>query len=132
MKKSKKFIALSMVLMSVLGFGIVSNAQTLPFEFRIGHGGAGSSGPASKEDNEQNAYVTPVTVSGNGIVYAAVYGNADGKQYTVDTPISVNHVYRRTARYYITGHKNAKYYLIAQDSEYVVNGSLYAYGRWTL
>ena len=78
MKKSKKFIALSMVLMSVLGFGIVSNAQTLPFEFRIGHGGAGSSGPASKEDNEQNA----------------------------------------------------KYYLIAQDSEYVVNGSLYAYGRW--
>ena len=79
MKKSKKFIALSMVLMSVLGFGIVSNAQTLPFEFRIGHGGAGSSGPAS----------------------------------------------------YITGHKNAKYYLIAQDSEYVVNGSLYAYGRWT-
>ncbi len=79
MKKSKKFIALSMVLMSVLGFGIVSNAQTLPFEFRIGHGGAGSSGPASKEDNEQNA----------------------------------------------------KYYLIAQDSEYVVNGSLYAYGRWT-
>lgn len=56
MKKSKKFIALSMVLMSVLGFGIVSNAQTLPFEFRIGHGGAGSSGPASKEDNEQNAY----------------------------------------------------------------------------
>lgn len=79
MKKSKKFIALSMVLMSVLGFGIVSNAQTLPFEFRIGHGGAGSSGPASKEDNEQNA----------------------------------------------------KYNLIAQDSEYVVNGSLYAYGRWT-
>lgn len=79
MKKSKKFIALSMVLMSVLGFGIVSNAQTLPFEFRIGHGGAGSSGPASKEDNEQNA----------------------------------------------------KYYLIAQDSEYVVDGSLYAYGRWT-
>lgn len=79
MKKSKKIIALSMVLMSVLGFGIVSNAQTLPFEFRIGHGGAGSSGPASKEDNEQNA----------------------------------------------------KYYLIAQDSEYVVNGSLYAYGRWT-
>lgn len=79
MKKSKKFIALSMVLMSVLGFGIVSNEQTLPFEFRIGHGGAGSSGPASKEDNEQNA----------------------------------------------------KYYLIAQDSEYVVNGSLYAYGRWT-
>ena len=79
MKKNKKFIALSMVLMSVLGFGIVSNAQTLPFEFRIGHGGAGSSGPASKEDNEQNA----------------------------------------------------KYYLIAQDSEYVVNGSLYAYGRWT-
>lgn len=79
MKKSKKFIALSMVFMSVLGFGIVSNAQTLPFEFRIGHGGAGSSGPASKEDNEQNA----------------------------------------------------KYYLIAQDSEYVVNGSLYAYGRWT-
>lgn len=78
-EKSKKFIALSMVLMSVLGFGIVSNAQTLPFEFRIGHGGAGSSGPASKEDNEQNA----------------------------------------------------KYYLIAQDSEYVVNGSLYAYGRWT-
>ena len=62
-----------------LGIGIVSNAQTLPFEFRIGHGGAGSSGPASKEDNEQNA----------------------------------------------------KYYLIAQDSEYVVNGSLYAYGRWT-
>lgn len=79
MKKSKKFIALSMVFMGVLGFGIVSNAQTLPFEFRIGHGGAGSSGPASKEDNEQNA----------------------------------------------------KYYLIAQDSEYVVNGSLYAYGRWT-
>lgn len=79
MKKSKKIIALSMVLMSVLGFGIVSNAQTLPFEFRIGHGGAGSSGPASKEDNEQNA----------------------------------------------------KYYLIAQDSEYVVNGSLYAYGGWT-
>lgn len=79
MKKNKKIIALSMVLMSVLGFGIVSNAQTLPFEFRIGHGGAGSSGPASKEDNEQNA----------------------------------------------------KYNMIAQDSEYVVNGSLYAYGRWT-
>lgn len=130
MKKSKKFIALSMVLMSVLGFGIVSNAQTLPFEFRIGHGGAGSSGPASKEDNEQNAYVTPVTVSGSGIVYAAVYG-MEGTQYTVETPISANHVYRRTAKYYITGKKGAKYNLLAQDSEYLVNGTLYAYGRWT-
>ena len=127
--KDCKKMALMLVVLVLVGTAAPVHATTQTFNFTIRAGGGDSTGLAKKSDNENTAYITTTSVTGNrGEVYGAVY-NSDAWQVSIDVPLRQGH--RAKSGYYQAYSAGRDYMMIGQDSEYNLTGTTYVKGRWT-
>ena len=133
MKKKMRITILATTMCMLFG-SITVFAETKEFHFSVKQEQYDTGvWTASKADDEQTAYVTPTSITGKGIIWAAVYDSRGGTQYTVDVGISDgDENVRKTADYYNEGHAGTIYRIIAGDSEHTVTSKEFkASGRWT-
>ena len=125
--KDFKTMAFMLVVLVLVGTAAPVHAVNHPFDFTIYAGGGDNTGWERKSDNENIAYITTTSETGNhGEVYGAVYDSKG--QVTIDVPLRQGH---RAKSGYYQAYSAGKYYqMVGQDSEYNLNGTAYRKGRW--
>lgn len=133
MKKRKLGVLLALMCL-VMGSMTVS-AETKLFTFSLTKGYCDANvWKASKADDEQTAYITPTSIVGSGIMFAAVYDSRGAYCYTEAAGIVPGQEgERQTMPYSMNrGVKGVTYRLLGCDSENLVTSATFqASGRWT-
>lgn len=85
-----------------------------------------------KDNNEQTAYVTPITIMGEGRIWAELYDMAGRETCTTATGIEPGEQgTTKSMSYYITGVKGNTYQILGCDTEgEITSDSFYANGTW--
>lgn len=131
--KVKRIITLISIMCFVFGSMSV-HAETKGFDFFMAAGACDAGNwTASKADSEQRAYVTPVTISGTGRIWAEVYSITPHSSVT--SPVGIQNGeanVTKTTPYNVTGVAGQTYRICACDSEYEVTSKTFKVtGRWT-
>lgn len=131
--KGRKIITLLAIMCLVFGT-MTAHAETKGFDFYMA-ASMNDAGvwTATKADSEQKAYVTPVTISGTGRIWAEVY--TISPQLSCTNPVGIQNGEEnvtKTTAYNTTGIAGNTYRIIAGDTECEVTSATFKVtGRWT-
>lgn len=131
--KKRKLALLTSITCLVIG-GMTVSAETKLFTFSLEKYYCDAHvWTASKDDDEQRAYITPTSIVGSGMIWAAVYDQKGTSSYTTSAAIEAGKEnIRKTMDYYIKGVAGHTYRLIGCDTEgQVTSDTFQASGRWT-
>lgn len=131
MKKTMKAILLVSVLCFTFSMAVFAESKDFTFTMKANEYDAGV-WKASKADGEQTAYVRPLSFTGRGTIFAAVYDSNGSEQYTMDVPLKNGDENKLIGSgYYKTGYAGRTYRIIAGDSEgMVTTPNITVKGRW--